>query len=67
MSKFQDFQGPLHKFQDFPGLDFKFTNSRTCVNPEKPNLFITTKLSSIQGNILYVINNMAGHIYGANY
>ena len=29
MSKFQDSQGPLQKFQDFPGLESKFSNSRT--------------------------------------
>ncbi|KAK2142225.1 hypothetical protein LSH36_983g00100 [Paralvinella palmiformis] len=29
MSKFQDFQGPLQNFQGFPGLESKFSNSRT--------------------------------------
>ena len=29
MSKFQDFQGPLHKFQDFAGLESKFANLMT--------------------------------------
>ena len=29
MSKLQDFQGPLQKFQDFPGLESKFSSSRT--------------------------------------
>jgi len=45
MSKFQDFQGPLQKFQDSPGLEFKFSNSRTfqvsrtCVDPVVINCF----------------------------